>query len=71
MRALVYEMTNPITNEVVIVKTLDEARTLKAQGYTQEFSEMKMASRLFTTPICGETKPPRQRWRARADRTNC
>lgn len=47
MRALVYEMTNPITNEVVVVKTLDEARSLKAQGYKQEFKLVEVMKPIF------------------------
>lgn len=36
MRKLVYEMTNPTTRESVTVKTLAEARDLKAHGYTEQ-----------------------------------
>ena len=36
MRKLVYEMTNPTTHESVTVKTLAEARNLKAHGYSEQ-----------------------------------
>ena len=36
MRKLVYRMTNPETRETATVKTLAEARNLKANGYTQQ-----------------------------------
>lgn len=36
MRKLVYEMTNPTTRESITVKTLDEARNLKAHGYSEQ-----------------------------------
>ena len=55
MRALVYEMTNPITNEVVVVKTLDEARTFKAQGYTQEFKLVEVMKPIFERDENGKT----------------
>lgn len=55
MRALVYEMTNPTTNEVVVVKTLDEARALEAKGYNKKVQLVPVHKPIFEKNDKGRT----------------